>query len=115
MQGLTDNQHFHLVLADIAMAAAVKSCDATTAVALDEATYVAGAGRDLWLEQNSDPALRQRVTALASAAVASLQSQPGEQLAATAQRYGVPLAVDLAERIAEHFTNKQNAVLTYNR
>jgi len=110
----TDNQLFHLILADIAMAAAIKSWNGgeVLAVATD---YRPGALRDDWLERVTDPTLRQRVSALASAAMLPLQDLAADKLAETAGRYGIPLAPELAERIAQHFTDKRNAVLTYRR
>ncbi len=113
MDTLTDNQLFHLILADIAMAAATRTHDAAGTVAMGD--YRPGGIRDIWLDRTTDPDLRQKVTALASAALASLQAQPGEQLAAIAARYGIPLTADLAERIAGHFDSRRNAVLTYDR
>ena len=112
---MTDNQRFHLVLADIAMAASIKTCDAANVVDVSADDYIPGCIRDLWLERTTDLPLRQRVIALATAAVASLQQQPGEKLAETALRYGIPLSDEMPDQIAEHFTNKREAVLLYNK
>ncbi len=113
MDPVTDAQLFHLILADIAMAAAIRTYDAAGTAAVGD--YHPGSVRDAWLDRTTDPDLRRRVTALASAAGASLQAQPGGQLAATAERYGIPLAADLAERIAGHFDARRNRVMTYDR
>lgn len=112
---LTKTQQYHLVLADIAMAAAINACDKNYTIAASAGGYVPGSIRDLWLEQAGEGPLRRQVTALANAGKASLQSLPSPQLAAMAERYGVPLTGDLSELIAEHFTNKREAVLTYNK
>jgi hypothetical protein len=112
---LTKNQQYHLVLADIAMAAAITACDKNYTIAASEGGYVPGGIRDAWLERTSEGPLRRQVIALANAGSGSLQKLPAEQLAVMAERYGVPLAGALSELISEHFTNKREAVLTYNK
>ena len=52
---------------------------------------------------------------MATAGVASLVGMPPEQLGSAATAYGVPLDADLVSRIAEHFSAKRDAVLTYRR
>jgi len=115
MTALTDNQRYHLILADIAMAAAIRTHDRDHAVAVEAGAYEPACIRDGWLARNQDAGLRTRVTAMASAGVASLQGVTAERLAAAAETYGVPLAPELAERIVGHFADKRNAVLTYDR
>lgn len=115
MTNLTENQRYHLILADIAMAAAIRTHDAGHAVVIAAGDYVPACVRDGWLAQNEDPALRKRITAMASAGVASLQGVTAERLAAAAETYGVPLAAGLAERMVEFFADKRNAVLTYDK
>lgn len=115
MTTLTANQTYHLILADIAMAAAIDTHDPDYIVVTGAEGYTPGCLRDGWLERVADDLLRRRVTAMASAALASLQSLNAERLAKMAENYGVPLAPELAGQIVEHFTNKRDAVLTYNR
>ena len=112
---MTDNQRFHLVLADIAMAASIKTCDAANVVDVSADDYIPGCIRDLWLERTTDTDLRRRVTALASAAGLALQSQTAEELLESAGRYGIALTREAAEMIAQHFIDKRDAVLTYRR
>ena len=115
MTNLTDNQRYHLILADIAMAAAIRTHDCGSAVTVGAEDYSPASIRDSWLAGNQDPALRRRVTAMATAGVASLQGVTAERLATAAQTYGVPLAPGLAEQMVEHFAAKRDAVLTYDR
>ena len=99
----------------IAMAAAIRIYDRDYRIAVEQAAYVPAAIRDAWLERTSDLGLHRRVTALANAGVGSLQGLPAYRLAAAAVAHGVPLPPDLAERMAEHFAGKREAVLTYDR
>ncbi len=108
------NQDFHLILADIAVAAAVKSCCAIDVLSSDQ-PYVAGAIRDRWQTHNADGGLLRRVNALATAGIGALQKQPADALLAAAQRYGVPLDAATAEAIATHFSDQREAVLKYDR
>jgi len=114
MAALTKNQQFHLVLADIAMAMAVSTCDPDYPIDYDPGEP-AGSLRDRWLAQVTDRLLRQRVTALASAGLASLQAMDPTVLSEKAARYGITLPEGVAETIAEHFENRRSAVLTYRR
>jgi len=107
----TRNQTFHLILADIAMAMAVATV--TGEALVQEAAYVPGRPRDLWLDRAVAGPLRQRVLALASAGLAALQSLEAEALIEQARRYGVPLSDDLAAEICTHFVDRRNRVLTY--
>lgn len=111
---LSTNQEFHMILADIAMAAAIKTYDADYAFPASEA-YRPGSIRDGWFGSNTDALLTRQVTAMANAAAGSLQGQDADQLAATAERYGVPLTAEHVGRIVEHFINRREAVLTYNK
>lgn len=103
------------ILVDIALVAAAQANDSTAAWSTPDGKYVPGCVRVQWLEQNSDAALKQRVTALASASASSLAKVNAEQLSVLAQRYGVPLSAELAEEIAGYFDNRREAVLTYNK
>ena len=113
-QRLSANQRYHLVLADIAMAAAIKTFDPDYAIAGGE-KHAPGSVRDAWLAQCSDEALRQRVSAMASAGVNALKALDADRLAAVAETYGISLAEGASERMAEHFEAKRNALLSYNR
>lgn len=115
MDTLTANQRYHLILADIAMAAAIRTCQPAFDLAALAARYQPGAIRDGWLAQSADPELRRRVTALANAAIGSLKSHSAEQLSAIAQCYGIDIPPDMAGVIAGHFAAKRDAVLTYTR
>lgn len=107
-------RHFHLILADIAVAAAAQSLGHSAQLAA-AGDYVPGAIRDLWQENAPDDAALRRVNALANAGTASLQQQDAGKLALAAQRYGIPLDATLAEEIAGHFAERRDAVMTYNR
>jgi hypothetical protein len=111
---LSANQRYHLMLADIAMAAAIKTHDPAYVIAGGEAR-APGSVRDAWLAQCGDEALKKRVNAMASAAINSLKALPAEKLAAAAETYGVALADGASERLADHFEAKRHAVLSYNR
>ncbi|MFG1478764.1 hypothetical protein V5F53_08845 [Xanthobacter sp. V4C-4] len=110
MSELTESQRFHLLLADIAMAAAIRGCGSSFEIAGD---YAPGLLRDGWLAATGDEGLKKRVMALANAGCASLQGVPPEQIAKAAAAYGIPLDAALADAIAGHFTAKREAVLRY--
>jgi hypothetical protein len=113
MSAPTQNQTFHLILADIAMAMAVQTLKAgETAIGN---VYIPGSIRDSWLEKDQDRLMRQRVIALANAGLSSLSTLDAPALLDKAQRFGVPIDSALSEEIAQHFVDKRNAVLTYNR
>nr|WP_294501169.1 hypothetical protein [uncultured Rhodopila sp.] len=112
MHAPTDNQTYHMILADIAMMAAISTFDRQSVVPVG-AEYLPGSIRETWLARTGDPALRSRVNAMATAGFASLQGMPATQLAAAAQTYGVPLTVSDAERMEQHFINRREAVLRY--
>ena len=86
---LSANQRYHLMLADIAMAAAIKAFDPGYAITGGEG-FAPGALRDAWLAQSSDEGLKKRVSAMASAGVNALKALSAERLAATAESYGIP-------------------------
>jgi hypothetical protein len=105
-------RHFHLILADIAVAAAVQGCGHSKLVL--DAAYVPGAIRDLWQEVAPDDSSLRRVNSLANAGVGALQGQGSDAILNAATRYGVPLNADLAGEIASHFAERRDAVLTYD-
>jgi hypothetical protein len=111
---LSANQRYHLMLADIAMAAAIKTFDPGYVIDGGEAR-APGSVRDAWFAQCGDEALKRRVNAMASAAINALKALPAEKLAAAAETYGVMLAGGASERLADHFEAKRNAVLSYNK
>ena len=115
MSELSAKDRYVLIVADIAMAAAIKTHDSGYVFAADGVDYMPGSLRERWLAGTGDNALRKRVTAMASAAAASLQQRSGEQLAAAAGKYGIPLAGEMAQRMSEYFEARRNAVLTYNK
>ena len=115
MEKQSANQTYHLILADIAMAAAIRVYDRDHVLVGGEAAYQPGCIRDGWLGHTQDQSLRQKVTAMANAGMGSLQRMPAEELVFAAQAYGVPLAATQAESLMEHFSNKRDAVLTYRR
>ncbi len=102
------------MLADIAMAAAIKTFDPGCEIGGGEG-YAPGSVRDAWLAQCRDERLRKRVSAMASAGVNALKALSAEQLASAAETYGIALADGASESMAEHFEAKRNAVLSYNR
>ncbi|MET0390164.1 MAG: hypothetical protein ABW321_29600 [Polyangiales bacterium] len=106
-------QQFHLVLMDIATAAAARANGVEETI--DPATYVPGGIRTAWHERKDNRDLCQRVNALATAGSTSLSQVPADKLSALAEQYGVPLRAEDAQRIADYFQNKRDAVLTYNR
>jgi hypothetical protein len=110
----TANKDYHLILADIAIAAAVKSCCAIDVLASDQ-DYTAGAVRDRWQVLAPNESLLRRVNALATAGIGALQKQPAAALLKAAQAYSVPLDASTAEAIAQHFSDKRDAVLMYDR
>ena len=115
MSELSAKDQYVLIVADIAMAAAIETHNAGYVFPADGADYVPGSLRQRWLASTGDSMLRKQVTSMASAAAASLQQRTGEQLADAADKYGVPLTPDTAQRIAEYFEARRNAVLSYNR
>jgi hypothetical protein len=115
LSALTHNQTYHLILADIAMAAAIKVHDRGNAIALAETEYQPGLLRDRWLGMVASDQLRRQVTAMANAGMGSLQAMPAEELVFAAKAYGVPLDAVVAQKMAEHFTIKRDAMLTYRR
>ncbi len=108
------SQRYHLILADIAMAAAIQTCGGAVETE-DRADYEPGALRDRWLMRHPEGLLRRRVASMANAGVASLQQLPPERLEETAKRFGVPIDGETAAAIAEHFVAKREAWLEYNR
>jgi hypothetical protein len=110
---MTNNQRFHLILADVAMAMAITTLDGGKPVC--DGDYVPGAVRDGWLARVTDAMLRQRVTALASAGLGSLQSVSGEELVEKARRFGIPLQAELADEICSHFAAQRERIMTYRR
>lgn len=113
-QTISQNQRFHLILADIAMAAAIGSLGGSLTDA-DRAGYVPGALRDRWLARTPDGPQRRRVTAMANAGVGALTAMPADRLVATAARFGLAIERQDAERMAEHFDAKREALLQYKR
>jgi hypothetical protein len=96
------------------MAAAIQTCGG----ALEEAAgvdYAPGALRDRWLAQNGAGELRKRVMAMANAGVGALQQLAPERLQEMAARFHVPLDAALAATMAEHFVDKREAWLRYNK
>lgn len=115
MDRQTTNQTYHLILADIAMAAAIQVYDPRNAFALAEAEYRPGAVRDLWLGRAADDRVRRQVTAMANTGMGSLQKMPAEELVFAARNYGVPLDLAQAERLHEHFSAKRDAFMSYRQ
>lgn len=115
MDKQTANQSYHLILADIAMAAAIRVYDRDHAMLVGADEYRPGCIRDHWLERVADKHLRQKVTAMANAGLGSLQSMAAEELVFAAQAYGVPLEAAAAQSLAEHFTRRRDAMLSYTR
>jgi hypothetical protein len=112
MAEMSENQKFHLLLADIAMAAAIKT-SGSTFTAPPAGFYEPGVIRDHWLATASDAEMKRKVLALANAGVASLQGVDPDQLAKAAEKYGIPIDDALAGRIALHFNDKREAVIRY--
>ena len=108
-------EQYFLILADIATVAAIGVHDSGYAFATADGEYIPGSLRDHWLASTGDAGLKKRVMAMASAGAASLQGMGDQELVAAAGRYGVTLSAAMAQRIAEYFDAKRNAVLTYNR
>jgi hypothetical protein len=107
---LTNQQFFNLLLADIAMAAAIQTVEGNFVA---PENYEPGKIRTEWIAGHSDEVLQRRVFALANAGLASLQGVDDEQLARAADKYGVPIDADLAEKIARFFAEKRQAVIRY--
>jgi hypothetical protein len=115
MAELTTNQHFHLILGDIATAMAISTYDRDAGIAERHADYVPGRLRDDWLAQARDAELRRRVVALANAGMGPLQWLEPDELTATAARYGIPIDAELSHEIVAHFERRRHAVLRYRR
>ncbi len=112
---ITKTQLYQSVLADIAMAMAIRTLDPGYMPAASEADYAPGAIRDGWLNQQQDKLLRLRVKPLATAGAASLQLLSGEDLLRQAKTFGVPLKAELAIEIAEYLDTKRSVAMTYKR
>ena len=110
MAELTNQQFFNLLLADIAMAAAIRTVDGDFVAPED---YQPGKIRTEWIAAHSDEALQRRVFALANAGLGSLQGVDDEQLTRAADKYGVPIDAALAENISQFFAGKRQALLRY--
>lgn len=108
----TTNQFYHLILADIAMAAAIGVHAPGT---LPTASGEPGTLRDAWLASVSDAGLRQKVTAMANAGLGALQVATGDKILGAAKNVGVPLTEETANGIAEFFKDRRDAVLRYRR
>ncbi len=91
MSELSAKDKYVLIVAGIAMAAAIKTHDSGYVFAAGGVEYAPGSLRERWLAGTDDNELCKRVTAMASAAAASLQQRTGEQLAAAAGKYRIPL------------------------
>lgn len=115
MTAPTLNQHYHLILADIAMAAAIKTLDRNYVFYTGRGGYAPGIIRDQWMSDTEDDHLRQRVVAMANAGLASLQAMAPEKLARLAEQYGVAVGGELAGMIAGHFDAKREAWISYTR
>lgn len=115
MDKQTANQSYHLILADIAMAAAIRVYDRDNAVTPVESEYSPGLVRDSWLSRTADAQLRRQVTAMANAGMGSLQSMPAEELVLAARNYGVPLDMERAQHLSEHFAARRDAFMSYRR
>jgi hypothetical protein len=110
----SDKQVYALIMADIAMAAAIKTYDRGYNLTRT-GEYAPGCVRDRWLESAAGEPLRKRVLAMANAGAGALQAMTAEQLAAAAESYGVPLEPGAAEAMAGYFAGRREAVLRYNR
>ncbi|MGE4281878.1 MAG: hypothetical protein AB7G62_20020 [Magnetospirillum sp.] len=115
MTALTMNQQYHLILADIAMAAAIKTYDPEYVFYTGSAGYAPGTIRDQWLADTADQQVVKRVVAMANAGIGSLQAMEPDRLAKLADQYGVPVGQELAGMIAGHFDAKREAWLSYGR
>lgn len=111
MSELSENQIFHLLLADIAMAAAIQTMGAEFSA--PEGEYKPGAIRDQYLATAKEDSARKKVLAMANAGVASLQGVDPDQLTRAAEKYGVPIDAALADRIAVHFSDKREGIIRY--
>lgn len=115
MTAPTLNQQYHLILADIAMAAAIRTHDTSYIFYTGTAGYIPGSIRDQWLADTNDPRLVKRVVAMANAGMGALQTMEPERLAQLAEQYGVPIGQELAKMIAGHFDAKRESWLSYTR
>jgi hypothetical protein len=114
MKELSAKQEYHLIVADIALAASIATWG-NAATVWPGGAYTPGCIYEAWQARTGDERLRKRVMAMATAGASALQRLPGERLAATAAGFGIPLDAETAERIAEYFTGKREMVLQYNR
>lgn len=114
LESLSKSQKYQLVLEDIALAAAILAYE-EGAPRPPAIPYVPGRIREQWMSRSVDPDQRRRVSALARAAVGSLQWLAAQELAAAAEKSGVMLPLPMAEEIAEHFNSRRSAVMTYER
>jgi len=114
MTELSNNQRYHLILADIAMVAAIGS-NGGEVTADDRHMYSPGSIRDRWLARTPESTKRRSIIAMANAAISSLKLMPQDKLAATAMKYGIPFEAETAGDIADHFDMKREAVLLYNK
>jgi hypothetical protein len=114
MKELSAKQEYHLILADIALAAAIATWD-NTGAPWPGGAYTPGCIYEAWQTRTMEDGLRKRVMAMATAGASALQRLPGERLAATAAGFGIPLDAETAELVAEYFTGKREMVLVYNR
>ena len=110
----TTNQRFHLIMADIAMAASIQVHDPGYRWAVTD-SYIPGSLRDDWMGRVTDKLLSKRVTSMANAALAALQKEGADKVLEMAARHHIPVDTALAAEMVEHFQNKRDAVLTYRR
>lgn len=111
----TTNQTYHLILADIAMIAVVRSLAGEDRAPVVSDPYVPGNPRDAWLAAETDRLLTLRVKAAANAGLGALLAAPAAIILKAANETGVPMTEERADEIAEFFQNKRDAVLRYRR
>ncbi len=109
---MSGHQTYANILTDLGMAAAIAVYDRNYPLAAGSPW---GHLRLDWLAKTDDEALKNRVTAMASAAATALARLPAAELFVAAQKYGVPIPLCLAEEIAKHFSVRRDEVLTYRR
>jgi len=109
------NQIYQLALSDIAMAMAIRTLDPESSVSHRAEDYTPGCVREIWLAKTTDKLLRMRVTPLATAGIASLQTLSAQELLSKAKEFEVPLEPAFAEEIAQYFETRRARVLTYDR
>jgi hypothetical protein len=103
------------IVADIAMAAALRVHDPDYVVPDRWAGGNYGRLRDRWLKTNPGPTARETILGLASAGATALTRMPADRLRAVAGTYGFDLPDDLAAAVAKHFSERREEVLTYRR